>query len=73
MGVVPDESSVECFGELSAAVVDEEAHRFEVLAECHGQVPGLLGGPRSVRVRGDAGDVDAAGAVFDEHQHVEAS
>lgn len=32
----------------------------------HGKVPGLLNGPRGGGVGGDAGEPDAAGAVFDE-------
>jgi hypothetical protein len=33
----------------------------------------LLGDPRTGWVRGDAGEVDAAGVEFDEEQHLQAA
>jgi hypothetical protein len=41
-----------------------------LLAEVHQQVPGLLGGPRPGRVRGDPEDADAPGGVLDHGQDV---
>ncbi|GAA3651162.1 hypothetical protein GCM10022420_028550 [Streptomyces iranensis] len=38
----------------------------------HGEVPGLLEGPWGGGVRGDAGEVNTPGAVFDEDQGVQA-
>ena len=64
------EDLVEGGDELAGAVADEESHRSASTKE---QVPGLLGGPRTGWVRGDAGEVDAAGVEFDEEQHVQAA
>jgi hypothetical protein len=40
--------------------------------EIHQQVAGLLGHPGAGRMRGDAGQVHAAGTVLDKEQHVQA-
>ncbi len=39
----------------------------------HQEVAGCLGRPRAVRIRGDAGEMDAAGAVLDDDQDIEAT
>ena len=41
------------------------------LPQVHEQVPCLLHGPRAVRVRGDAEDMDVTGAQLDHEEHVE--
>ena len=45
---------------------DQELDRSRVLAEVHQEVAGCLCHPRTVRVGGDAGQVDATGAVLDD-------
>jgi hypothetical protein len=42
------------------------------LPEVHQEVAGRLGCPGAVRVRGDAGQVDTSGAMFDDDQGVDA-
>jgi hypothetical protein len=58
-------------GEVGAAVADQESDVLEPRAGVHGQVAGLLDGPRAGGVRGDATQVHPAGAVLDEYQHVQ--
>jgi hypothetical protein len=59
---------VERGGDLPGAVADQEADVGCPLAEVPEEGADLLGGPRSVRVGGDAADGDAAGTdVSDEH------
>ena len=58
-------------GVLGVAVADEEPRRFHPCTEVVGQVAGLLDDPLAGGMRGDTGDVEAAGAVFEEHQGVE--
>ena len=65
------EDGVERGGELGVAVADEEPEALVGVVEVHEQVPGLLGEPGSGGVGGDAEDVDSAGAVFDDEEHVE--
>ena len=43
----------------------------EPLAEVEGEVAGLLHRPRAGGMGGDAAEVHPAGAVLDEHQHVQ--
>jgi hypothetical protein len=57
--------------EVRAAVLDQETEVPEPLAEVEGQVAGLLHRPLARRVGGDSADVHPAGAVLDEHQHVQ--
>jgi hypothetical protein len=65
------EYGVERGGEVRAAVADQEPEVLEPVVEVQGQVPGLLHRPRAGGVRGDAAQVHPAGAVLDEHQHVQ--
>ena len=66
------EHRVERRGELRIPVADQELQAISAALEGHQQVAGLLGHPRAGRVRGDPGQVHAAGAVLDEEQHVQA-
>jgi hypothetical protein len=65
------EHGVEGGGELAVAVADEESEVPVGVVEVHEQVAGLLGEPGCGRVGGDAEDVDAAGAVFDDEECLE--
>ena len=67
------EDGIERGGEVRAAVAEQEPDVLEPPAEGEGEVAGLLHGPRTGRVRGDAADVHPAGAVLDEHQDVQSS
>lgn len=66
-------------GEAQAAIEEihpgtDTAKRFASMREAfdvHGQVAGLLRRPCPGRVRGHPSDVQPAGAVLDEHQHVQ--
>ena len=58
-------------GELVVVVADQEPERPVGVVEVHEQVAGLLGQPRSGRVRGDAQDVHSAGGVLDDEERVE--
>ena len=42
------------------------------VTEIHKQIPGLLGGPRPVRMCGDAEDVHVPGADLEDEEHVQA-
>jgi hypothetical protein len=46
--------------ELSGPIADQEPEPGDVVAEFHDEVAGLLGGPRSVGMRGHAQDVQVA-------------
>jgi hypothetical protein len=48
------EHGVEGIGELAGPVADEDLEPVGSVAEVHEQVSGLLGGPRPIRVGGDA-------------------
>src|SRR5450759_2867781 len=52
---------VELGRELRVAVTDQELPAREAPAGAHREVAGLLGDPRAGGMRGDAGEVDAAG------------
>jgi hypothetical protein len=65
------EDGIEGRGEVRPAVADEEPEIPESLAEVEGQVASLLHCPVAGRVSGDAAEVHPAGAVLDEHQHVQ--
>ena len=67
------EHGVERIGELACAVPDQELDCSGALAEVHQDVAGCLCRPRAVGMRGDAGEMDAAGLVFDDDQDVEAT
>jgi hypothetical protein len=62
------EDLVEVGGELRVAVADQEPRVVERAGDA--EVARLLGDPATVRVRRDAGEVDAAGLQLDEEQHV---
>jgi hypothetical protein len=49
----------------------QEPQRAEAVTQVHGKVAGLLRRPRPGRSRGHPGQVQPAGAVLDEHQHVQ--
>jgi hypothetical protein len=67
------EDGVECGGELTVPVTDQEPEPIGAIAEVHQQVAGLLGHPGPGRVGGDPGDVRAAAAVLDHHEDVESA
>jgi hypothetical protein len=58
-------------GEQRIAVMNQEPRRAGALAQIHGEVAGLLHCPCAGRVRGYPGQVQPAGAVLDEYQHVQ--
>lgn len=65
------EHGVEGVGVLTVAVPDEETQRVHAYAQVGGEVAGLLGGPGRGRMCGDAGDMQAPGAVIENDQSVE--
>jgi hypothetical protein len=66
------EDGVEGVGELPGPVTDEDLELLGPVAKIHEQVAGLLGGPRPVRVGGDAEDVHVAAADLEHEEHVQA-
>ena len=60
------EHGVERIGELACAVPDQELDCSGALAEVHQDVAGCLCRPRAAGMRGDAGEMDAAGLVLDD-------
>src|SRR5205814_10217599 len=56
------EHRIERGGELAVPIPQQEPQLIGSIAEIYQQVPGLLSGPGASRVRGDAGQVDLAGA-----------
>jgi hypothetical protein len=67
------EDGIERGGEVRATVAEQESDVLEPPVEGEGEVAGLLHGPLTGRVRGDAADVHPAGAVLDERQDVQSS
>jgi hypothetical protein len=67
------EDRVEGGGELAVPVADQEPELLGLVAKVHQQVTGLLSDPGAGGVGGDPGDVDAAAAVLDHDQQVEAA
>jgi hypothetical protein len=65
------EDGVEVAGELAVAVADQEAKRSWSLLERPGELARLLGDPRSGRVGGAAGEIDAPATQLDEEEHVQ--
>ena len=65
------EDGVERGSEVRSAIADQELDVREPLVEGEGQVAGLLHGPLAGGVGGDAAKMHPAGAVLDEHQHVQ--
>jgi integrase-like protein len=51
--------------------VNQEPQRAEAVTQVHGKVPGLLRRPRPGRACGHPGQVQPAGTVPSEHQHVQ--
>jgi hypothetical protein len=66
------EHGVEGPGELAGAIPDQELDRGRALAEIHQEITRRLRRPRAVGVGGDAGQVNAASAVLDDDQGVDA-
>ena len=64
------EHLIECSGELGVPVTDEEAELPTGLLDFGGEVAGNLGHPWTVRVGGDAEDVDDAALHLDDEEHV---
>jgi hypothetical protein len=55
------------------AAAEQELDALEPLAEAHSEVAGLLHRPLARGVGGNAAQVHPAGAVLNEHQHVQPS
>jgi hypothetical protein len=53
------------------AIVNQKPQRVDAVAQLHGQVAGLLHRPRPGWMRRHAAQVESAGSVLDEHQHVQ--
>ena len=66
------EHGVERAGELACAIPDQELDGSRALAQVHQEVTRRLRRPRAVGMGGDAGQVNAPGAVLDDDQDVEA-
>jgi hypothetical protein len=62
---------VERLAELPSAVPHENLEVGHAVAEVDHEVAGLLHGPRSVGMVGDAEDVDVSGADFHREEHVQ--
>ena len=58
------QDGVEGHGELPGPVAEQEPEVRGAVAEIHQKIADLLCGPRPVRVRGDAGDMDVARPAF---------
>jgi hypothetical protein len=58
-------------GEDRIAIMNQEPRHAGAVPHVHGQAAGLLRRPRPGRARGHPGHVQPAGAVLDEHQHVQ--
>lgn len=56
---------------VAVTVAERETRELHPVPEVGGEVPGLLSCPCRGRVGGDAGEVRAPNAVFEEHQDVE--
>jgi hypothetical protein len=69
---IRQEHGVEGIGELARSIPDQELDQSRALAEVHQEAAGCLCRPRAVRIRGDAGQVNPAGAVLDDDQRVDA-
>ena len=67
------EDLVEGATELAVAIVDQEPGRCRSLGERPGKLPGLLGYPASVGVRGAACEMHTPAAELEEEEHIEAS
>lgn len=57
----PSGTGIEGTGVLAVPVPNQVAQRVHAVPQGHGEVPGLLNGPLSRGVRGDASEVDAPG------------
>jgi hypothetical protein len=67
------EHGVEGGSQLPGAIPDQELDRSRAVAEIHQEAARCLRCPRALGVRGDAGQVGAAGAVLDDDQGVDAA
>ena len=67
------EHGVEAAGELACPIPDQELDRGRAWPGVHQEIAGCLRRPGAVRVRGDAGQVGAAGAVLDDDQGIDAT
>jgi hypothetical protein len=67
------EHRVEGGGEPGITVADQEPELLGAVTEVDEQVAGLLGDPGAGGMGGDPGEVYAAAAVLDHHEHVEAA
>jgi hypothetical protein len=65
------EHGVEDAGELAVAVPDQEREACQTVVEVHQEIARLLSDPGTGGVRGDAEEVDAAGGVLHDEQHIE--
>ena len=69
----PANNGVEAGRELGISVTDQESELLGAVTEVHQQVAGLLGDPSPAGVSGDPREVDAAAAVLDHDEHVQAA
>jgi hypothetical protein len=67
---VPREDAVECRSELAVAVTDQEPSPAGALAEVHEKVAGLLDGPGSGRIDGNAQDVHGPGLDLHDEEDI---
>lgn len=67
------EDRVEGTGVLTVAIAKDKAQRLDTAAQVAGEVTSLLGRPLRGGVRSDTGDVELAGAMFEERQRVQPS
>ena len=58
------EHGIEGVGEFAVSISDQEHELGRAITEVHHEVARLLRNPASIRVRGDAQEVDAAGGVL---------
>ncbi|WP_245886776.1 hypothetical protein [Umezawaea tangerina] len=70
--IVGVEDGVKRLTVLAVTVAEHESERLHSVSEVSGEIPGLLRCLCLGGVGGDAGDVQASGAVFEEGQCVEA-
>lgn len=64
-------SAIKDAGELGVAIPDQERETRHTVVEVHQKIARLLSDPGAGGVRGDAEEVDAAGGVLHDEQHLE--
>jgi hypothetical protein len=64
------EHGIEGAGELGVPISDQELECRQTVAEVHHEVASLLGNPRTAGVGGDSEQVNVAGGVLHDEQHV---